>query len=318
MNDRKSADKATADAPGTAAVPSGIGRPSQDAADVVSDATGSSGNPAPTADTPGADRGDVTGIPGAAQVPEDAAVQASGAYGGAPEPETVTSEQDPRDAVAESHGGGAGDESEAVGSAQARETAAAEAGTAAGKPETVSSRPDDAAESAAAGGKTETVTSAQISDDAAAEFGGAAGTGGKAETVTSAQATESAAAEAASADAGGKPETSAEGQAGGGGMPGGLAGAAGTTEPGSTARLSAADAARRETPISESVRRAAERAEQIEADAAAAAERGAAGIPRPVARPGRTLLETLRDKPILAAIPASTLAFILWRAFRQR
>ncbi|MGW4327322.1 hypothetical protein ACWEKR_15660 [Nocardia sp. NPDC004573] len=308
MNDRKSADKATADAPGTAAVPSGIGRPSQDAADVVSDATGTSGNPAPTADTPGADRGDVTGIPGAAQVPEDAAVQASGAYGVASEPETVSSEQDPRDVVAESHGGGAGDESEAVTSAQARETAAAEAGTAAGKPETVSSRPDDAAESAAAGGKTETVTSAQISDDAAAEFGGAAGTGGKAETVTATQATESAAAEAASADAGGKPETSAEGQAGG----------AGTTEPGSTARLSAADAARRETPISESVRRAAERAEQVEADAAAAAERGAAGIPRPVTRPGRTLLETLRDKPILAAIPASTLAFILWRAFRQR
>ncbi|WP_159840257.1 hypothetical protein [Nocardia sp. CY41] len=316
MNDRKSADKATYDAPGTADVPSGIGRPSQDAADAVSDATSTSGNPEPTADTPGEDRGDVTGTPGAAQVPEDAAVQASGAYGVAPEPETVTSGQDSGDTVAESRGGGAGDESEAVTSAQAPETAAAAAGAAAGKPESVSSRPDDAAESAAAGGKTETVTSAQISEDAAAEFGGAAGTGGKAGTETSAQAPESAAAKAASTGAGGKPETvtSAEGQAGAGG----LADAAGTTEPGSTARFSAADADRRETPISESVRRAAERAEQVEADAAAAAERGAAGIPGPVIRPGRTLLETLRDKPILAAIPASTLAFILWRAFRRR
>ncbi|WP_280411111.1 hypothetical protein [Nocardia asiatica] len=73
-----------------------------------------------------------------------------------------------------------------------------------------------------------------------------------------------------------------------------------------------------DTPIAESVRRATERAEQVQADSAAAAERGASGVPGPVSRPGRTLLEALRDKPVLAAIPASVLAFILWRAFRGR
>jgi hypothetical protein len=95
------------------------------------------------------------------------------------------------------------------------------------------------------------------------------------------------------------------------------AGATGDVDPESV-RHSAAEGSRKETPIYESVRRAAERAEQVQADAATAAERGAAGIPGPVSRPGRTLLEMLRDKPILAAIPASTLAFILWRAFHRR
>jgi hypothetical protein len=95
-------------------------------------------------------------------------------------------------------------------------------------------------------------------------------------------------------------------------------GAVGKPEQEYTTGRSAEAGSSQAAPIAESVRRAAERAEQIEADTAAAAERGAAGIPGPVSRPGRTLLETLRDKPILAAIPASTLAFILWRAFRGR
>jgi hypothetical protein len=144
--------------------------------------------------------------------------------------------------------------------------------------------PDTRSSAAGAGGETESVSSVQISEDVPA--GGAAGGTGKPETVASAQAAEG-------------------------------AGATGNADPESV-RHSAAEGSRKETPIYESVRRAAERAEQVEADTATAAERGAAGIPGPVSGPGRTLLEMLRDKPILAAIPASTLAFILWRAFHRR
>ncbi len=271
MNDRQPADKGTDDVPGTGGAPNGSGRPSHGAADALSGAAGASRKAEPlarpAADTSGEDHGDVAGARTEtrrpARVPEDAAVQASGAFGAAPEPETVTSAQVSEDAAAEFSG--AGDESETATSAQGPESAAAAAGGVAGKPQTVSSRQDPEEPAGGAGGKPETVTSAEAPEGA-----------------------------------------------------GDLAGTAGTTEAGSTARHSAGDADREETPIAESVRRAAERAEQVEADAAAAAERGAAGIPGPVARPGRTLLETLRDKPILAAIPASTLAFILWRALRRR
>ncbi|WP_280315650.1 hypothetical protein [Nocardia abscessus] len=144
----------------------------------------------------------------------------------------------------------------------------------------------------AAGGEPETVTSAQIPDVPAAKPGGAASAGGEPETVTSAQIPEAPPAKT-------------------------TPGAAGNAKP-ESALPSAADDSWHDTPIAESVRRATERAEQVQADAATAAERGAAGLPGPVSRPGRTLLETLRDKPILAAIPASVLAFIFWRAFRGR
>lgn len=145
---------------------------------------------------------------------------------------------------------------------------------------------DTRSAAAGAGGETESVSSAQVSENASAEVGGAAGSAEKSETVASAHAPEG-------------------------------AGATGNADP-EAVRHSAAEGSPKETPIYESVRRAAERAEQVQADAATAAERGAAGIPGPVSRPGRTLLEMLRDKPILAAIPASTLAFILWRAFHRR
>ncbi|MBF6340130.1 hypothetical protein IU450_30205 [Nocardia abscessus] len=118
--------------------------------------------------------------------------------------------------------------------------------------------------------------------------------GGEPETVTSAQI----------------PEVPAA-------KPGHTPGAAENAE-WASARSSAVDDSWHDTPIAESVRRATERAEQVQADTATAAERGAAGLPGPVSRPGRTLLETLRDKPVLAAIPASVLAFIFWRAFRGR
>ncbi|MCC3333485.1 hypothetical protein [Nocardia abscessus] len=146
----------------------------------------------------------------------------------------------------------------------------------------------------AAGGEPETVTSAQIPDVPAAKPGGAASAAGEPETVTSAQIPEAPAAKK-----------------------GHTPGAAGNAKQ-ESALPSAADDSWHDTPIAESVRRATERAEQVQADAATAAERGAAGLPGPVSRPGRTLLETLRDKPILAAIPASVLAFIFWRAFRGR
>ncbi|MFI9637564.1 hypothetical protein ACIHAX_33225 [Nocardia sp. NPDC051929] len=112
-----------------------------------------------------------------------------------------------------------------------------------------------------------------------------------------------------------EPVTPADAAAQAGSAPG----AAEKPEPGpeSTGRHAAGAGSREQTPVGESVRRAAERAERVQADAATAAERGAAGIPGPVAHPGRTLLETLRDKPVLAAIPASVLAFIFWRAFRR-
>ncbi|NKY26866.1 hypothetical protein [Nocardia gamkensis] len=170
---------------------------------------------------------------------------------------------------------------------------------------------DTRSAAAAAGGETESVSSAQVSEGASAQAGGTAGAGGKTESVSSAQISEDVPATAGAAGATGKPETVASTQAPEG---------AGTTENADpeAVRHSAAEGSPKETPIYESVRRAAERAEQVQADAATAAERGAAGIPGPVSRPGRTLLEMLRDKPILAAIPASTLAFILWRAFHRR
>ncbi|WP_327114261.1 hypothetical protein OHB12_33945 [Nocardia sp. NBC_01730] len=68
----------------------------------------------------------------------------------------------------------------------------------------------------------------------------------------------------------------------------------------------------------ESIRRAAERAELTEANTAAAGERGAAGVPEPVARQGRTLLELFRNQPMLAAAPAAVIAFVVWRALRGR
>jgi hypothetical protein len=170
--------------------------------------------------------------------------------------------------------------------------------------------PDTRSSAAGAGGETESVSSAQVSEDASAQAGGTAGAGGKTESVSSAQISEDVPAGGAGG-ATGKPETVASAQAAEG------AGATGNADPESV-RHSAAEGSRKETPIYESVRRAAERAEQVEADTATAAERGAAGIPGPVSGPGRTLLEMLRDKPILAAIPASTLAFILWRAFHRR
>ncbi|MBF6219277.1 hypothetical protein IU479_14275 [Nocardia abscessus] len=117
--------------------------------------------------------------------------------------------------------------------------------------------------------------------------------------------------------AGGEPETVTSAQIPETAKTGHAPGAAGNAKP-ESALPSAADDSWHDTPIAESVRRATERAEQVQADAATAGERGAAGLPGPVSRPGRTLLETLRDKPILAAIPASVLAFIFWRAFRGR
>ncbi|MFF7943042.1 hypothetical protein ACFZC5_25305 [Nocardia gamkensis] len=167
---------------------------------------------------------------------------------------------------------------------------------------------DTRSAAAGAGGETESVSSAQVSEGASAQAGGSAGAGGKTESVSSAKISEDV---PATAGAAGKPETVASAQGPEG------AGTRGNADP-EAARHSAAEGSPKETPIYESVRRAAERAEQVQADAATAAERGAAGIPGPVSRPGRTLLEMLRDKPILAAIPASTLAFILWRAFHRR
>ncbi|MEU1549681.1 hypothetical protein [Nocardia sp. NPDC005745] len=181
---------------------------------------------------------------------------------------------------------------------------------------------------AGAGGETESMSSAQVSENASAEAGGAAGSAEKSETAASARISKDASAQAGgAADVAGEPETVTSRSSEGRSAEAGGAGAGGRTESVSSAQVSEdvpaaagpiGAAGKPETPIYESVRRAAERAEQVQADAATAAERGAAGIPGPVSRPGRTLLEMLRDKPILAAIPASTLAFILWRAFHRR
>ncbi|MGK8489248.1 hypothetical protein [Nocardia asiatica] len=193
------------------------------------------------------------------------------------------------DAMRPSHGTAAGANGDAEpGAARGTTDAPAGASNAEARPE-----PGPAAKpGSAAGGEPETVSSAQSPETAAAKPGGPAG--GEPETVSSAQSPETTAAE-----------------------PVDTATAAARVEP-EFARPSAADDSWHDTPIAESVRRATERAEQVQADSAAAAERGAAGVPGPVSRPGRTLLEALRDKPVLAAIPASVLAFIFWRAFRGR
>ncbi|MBF6226124.1 hypothetical protein [Nocardia abscessus] len=203
------------------------------------------------------------------------------------------------DAVQPSNGVAAGASGDAEpGAVRGTADAPAAASSAdAGVPEAESSAGDAAQipeRGRAAGGEPETVTSAQIPEVPAAKPGGAASAAGEPETVTSAQIPEVPAAKT-----------------------GHTSGAAGNVEP-ESAPSSAVDDSWHDTPIAESVRRATERAEQVQADAATAAERGAAGLPGPVSRPGRTLLETLRDKPILAAIPASVLAFIFWRAFRGR
>jgi hypothetical protein len=181
---------------------------------------------------------------------------------------------------------------------------------------------DTRSAAAGAGGETESVSSAQASENASAEAGGAAGSAEKSETAASARISKDAAVQAdGAADVAGEPQTVTSRLSEGRSAQDGGAGAGGRTESVSSAQVSEgapAQGSPKETPIYESVRRAAERAEQVQADAATAAERGAAGIPGPVSRPGRTLLEMLRDKPILAAIPASTLAFILWRAFHRR
>ncbi|WP_174184056.1 hypothetical protein [Nocardia barduliensis] len=204
----------------------------------------------------------------------------------------------PDDAARLSHGAAAGANGDAE-PGTARGTTDAPAGASGAEARKTEPDTGDAAQvaesgrAAGAGGEPETVSSAQFPEATAAKPGGSAGAGGEPETVSSAQFPEATAA-----------------------VPGDTA-AAGKVEP-EFARSSAADDSWHDTPIAESVRRATERAEQVQADAATAAERGAAGVPGPVSRPGRTLLETFRDKPILAAIPASVLAFIFWRAFRGR
>ncbi|MEU7767947.1 hypothetical protein AB0B25_22885 [Nocardia sp. NPDC049190] len=68
----------------------------------------------------------------------------------------------------------------------------------------------------------------------------------------------------------------------------------------------------------ESIRRAAERADLDQANVATAGERGAAGPPEPIAHPARTLLDMVRNQPLLATAPAAILTFVVWRAFRRR
>ncbi|WP_280474617.1 hypothetical protein [Nocardia asiatica] len=201
----------------------------------------------------------------------------------------ATGTPDFSDAMRPSHGTAAGANGDAEpGAARGTTDAPAEASNAEARPD-----PGPAAKpGSAAGGEPETVSSAQFPEAAAVKPGSAAG--GEPEMVSSAQI----------------PETTAA-------KPVDTATAAARVES-ESARPSAADDSWHDTPIAESVRRATERAEQVQADSAAAAERGASGVPGPVSRPGRTLLEALRDKPVLAAIPASVLAFILWRAFRGR
>ncbi|WP_043722309.1 hypothetical protein [Nocardia asiatica] len=225
----------------------------------------------------------------------------------------ATGTPDFSDAMRPSHGTAAGANGDAEpGAARGTTDAPAEASNAEARPD-----PGPAAKpGSAAGGEPEMVSSAQFPEAAAAKPGSAAG--GEPEMVSSAQFPEAAAAKPGSA-AGGEPETvsSAQFPETTAAKPVDTATAAARVES-ESARPSAADDSWHDTPIAESVRRATERAEQVQADSAAAAERGASGVPGPVSRPGRTLLEALRDKPVLAAIPASVLAFILWRAFRGR
>ncbi|MEU7632744.1 hypothetical protein AB0C34_22585 [Nocardia sp. NPDC049220] len=68
----------------------------------------------------------------------------------------------------------------------------------------------------------------------------------------------------------------------------------------------------------ESIRRAAERADLAQANVATAGERGAAGLPQPITRHARTLLDMVRNRPLLATVPAAILTFVVWRAFRRR
>ncbi|MEU5760497.1 hypothetical protein [Nocardia sp. NPDC047648] len=317
MTDRNSADKGTDDARGTGGVPAETGQPSKGAAR-RGGASGADRDAEPgaaqrPANTPGEPRGDVAEVRKSESDTRSAAAGAGGAT------ESVSSAQVSENASAEPGGAaGSAEKSDTAASAPISKDAAVQAGGAAGvagEQETVTSRLSEGrsaqAGGAGAGGRTESVSSAQVSESTSAQAGGIAGAGGKTESVSSAQISEDGLATAGAAGATGKPDTVASAQAPEG------AGATGNADP-EAVRHSAAEGSPKETPIYESVRRAAERAEQVQADAATAAERGAAGIPGPVSRPGRTLLEMLRDKPILAAIPASTLAFILWRAFHRR
>ncbi|MGQ4617341.1 hypothetical protein [Nocardia sp. R7R-8] len=168
--------------------------------------------------------------------------------------------------------------------------------------------------SSGAGRTPDPRSAAQVAEDVAAQAGG---TADAAETVTSGMVPTGTAPQAGSTPDAGATVSSAEAPTDTAAQASAAAGAGEKREPESTGRHAAETGSRQETPVTESVRRAAERAEQVQADVATAAERGAAGIPGPVARPGRTLLETLRDKPLLAAIPAAVLAFIFWRALRR-
>ncbi|MEV6323898.1 hypothetical protein AB0M45_22290 [Nocardia sp. NPDC051787] len=156
----------------------------------------------------------------------------------------------------------------------------------------------------------ETPTVGRAGEESAAELSAAAAAGVAGmtglETPAERRAAEETAAEVSGPASGTAPFAEAEAEA---------------TMTGREAELSgaAAAAAPQATPaVDESVRRAAERAELAEANAASAAELGAAGLPEAVAHPGRTLVDMVRDKPILAAAPAAVLAFILWRAVRGR
>ncbi|MFE7745510.1 hypothetical protein [Nocardia sp. NPDC057455] len=324
MTDRNPADKGTDDVRGADGVPAETGQPSKGA--VRGGASGADrdaepGTAQPPADTPGEARNDVAGVRkagadtrNAAQVPADTAVQPDGAVGASGKPESVSSVEVSENASAEA-GGAAGSVGETTAAAQISKDATVRPGGdvgTAGEPGTVTSQSSgdaaaEAGDAAGAGGKSESVSSAQLPKDA----GGTAHAGGKTESVSSAQVSNDVPAAGGAADSLGKPETVSSAQVAEG------AGGVGNANP-ATVRSSTGEGSRKDTPIYESVRRAAERAEQVQADAATAAERGAAGIPGPVSRPGRTLLETVREKPILAAIPASVLAFILWRGFHRR
>ncbi|MEU2030902.1 hypothetical protein [Nocardia amamiensis] len=212
------------------------------------------------------------------------------------------------------------DEPEATAAGQVEDTAA-EVGTTAGTPDMTGETPtagreteEGAAEArpaaAGAAGMTglETPSVKREAEEAAAEVSGVAAA---AVPFSEAEATVGrGAAEASGAAAGAAPLGEGEAAA---------AAAAQQAEPrtavGRTAEYQTEQA---EPAVEESVQNAAERAELAEANAASAAELGAAGLPESMAHPGRTLLDTVRDKPILAAAPAAVLAFILWRAVRGR
>ncbi|MFI2282989.1 hypothetical protein [Nocardia beijingensis] len=337
MNQRKPTDKGTDDLPGATDVSAGTGQPSEGAAH------GASGKPAADQRAAGTSGGvaGATEPPSAARVSQDTSVQAGGIADAAA---TVSSGKVPTGTAPQA--GSAPDAAETVSPADTSTGAAPQAGGAAGAAETVSSgrvptgtapqagsAPDAAetgatAQAGAAPDTGEKVSSAPTSTGAAPQAGGAAGAAetfsseripaaGTSSTPGGSQSPTTADTVAQAHSAAGNEGTETVSSAQSEKKAGDAARAAGDAEPESTGRHAAETGSEQETPIAESVRRATERAEQVEAEAATAAERGAAGIPGPVAHTGRTLLETLRDKPVLAAIPASVLAFIFWRAFRR-